>query len=591
MSNTITNLYILKWSSPFASYQILDHPASPISTDDIYVVGSSSDGSVMCGYVIDNTANITYAVRWNGTACTVIGSNAQTIAISQDGNTILGSQWSGGATPYVWIGGATSPTTLPAPGGYSNQTAACMSDDGSIVYGYANNGTSDIGVKWTNTVPSTFALGSGNQTVTSCSNDGSIALAYLDGGGPSSSWGGYYRSGSFFHLAILPSGGTPNAVYGCSGDGSIIYGQAPDQFGIARIVYWDNVLTNTGTVSGTPVYGDCHVLSTPANAWGLYRGNANDAAVVAVGTLESEIASFAAKWTSSGYVNLTPVPLPNGGGAGDGFACSHDGSIIAGRGSALVSGQYLSGLPCYWDGTFTQHILPLPTGASGYASVVTRDGATIAARVEWFTTTIGAWIFRSGTSTASGGFGQAWFDSSYVNFANPTTRAGFITSSGGWVDFGTNGEMPTGSSPLNFLNVEDGTPDGILFGWGQSGGQSSWNNDTSGVDPSTGTTYGALEFDICSATNTVQLTLTDLSVSVTLSVSSTNEVTLRWSDDAGASWSNGLLRSLGRPGEYLTTPTWYRLGMSRNRIIELSWSGDAASALQGAFVEVTIAQT
>lgn len=193
-----------------------------------------------------------------------------------------------------------------------------------------------------------------------------------------------------------------------------------------------------------------------------------------------------------------------------------------------------------------------------------------------------------------GAVGDVWANNSYVDFDNPNVRAAFENADGTWLWLGTNGERPTLSSPLLFLTVQTGDPPAdILTGYGQSGAQSSWFLVNQGVDPTTGQPYPAMSFDQCEATLPNNLELTDIQVITTTTqlVPHDDLITLRWSDDAGASWSNGLLRSLGAPGEYFTTPSWYRLGMSRNRIIELSWSGARAEALQGCFVEVTIAAT
>lgn len=64
------------------------------------------------------------------------------------------------------------------------------------------------------------------------------------------------------------------------------------------------------------------------------------------------------------------------------------------------------------------------------------------------------------------------------------------------------------------------------------------------------------------------------------------QITLRWSDDRGVSYSNGVKQSLGKTGEYLTSIQWNRLGMARDRVFEVSWSSPVRTALQGAFVDV-----
>lgn len=62
------------------------------------------------------------------------------------------------------------------------------------------------------------------------------------------------------------------------------------------------------------------------------------------------------------------------------------------------------------------------------------------------------------------------------------------------------------------------------------------------------------------------------------------QCSLRWSDDRGASWQNAQTRSMGKIGEYNTWPRWNRLGMARDRVFELSWSVNAKTWLNGAFV-------
>jgi hypothetical protein len=70
-----------------------------------------------------------------------------------------------------------------------------------------------------------------------------------------------------------------------------------------------------------------------------------------------------------------------------------------------------------------------------------------------------------------------------------------------------------------------------------------------------------------------------------------NMVTLRWSDDGGYSWSNGLEQSLGNIGEYLTSVQFRRLGMARNRVWEVSWSGALPEALNGLSIQFETAAT
>lgn len=62
-------------------------------------------------------------------------------------------------------------------------------------------------------------------------------------------------------------------------------------------------------------------------------------------------------------------------------------------------------------------------------------------------------------------------------------------------------------------------------------------------------------------------------------------VSLRWSDDRGASFGNAVMMPLGQSGQYITSLQWWGLGMARDRVFELSWSAPVKTALNGAFVE------
>jgi hypothetical protein len=68
-------------------------------------------------------------------------------------------------------------------------------------------------------------------------------------------------------------------------------------------------------------------------------------------------------------------------------------------------------------------------------------------------------------------------------------------------------------------------------------------------------------------------------------------VWLRWSDDRGQSWGNPVMSSLGKTGEFLTSIQFQRLGYSRDRVFELSWSAPVKTALNGAFVDASPART
>lgn len=66
-------------------------------------------------------------------------------------------------------------------------------------------------------------------------------------------------------------------------------------------------------------------------------------------------------------------------------------------------------------------------------------------------------------------------------------------------------------------------------------------------------------------------------------------LSLRWSDNRGVSFGNPILASMGYGGAtgYGTWVSFNRLGMARDRIFEVSWSGPMVTALNGAFIRYT----
>lgn len=66
-------------------------------------------------------------------------------------------------------------------------------------------------------------------------------------------------------------------------------------------------------------------------------------------------------------------------------------------------------------------------------------------------------------------------------------------------------------------------------------------------------------------------------------------VNLRWSDDRGKTYGNYVSQSLGAVGQFLTSIQWGRLGLARDRVFEISWSVPQKTALNGAWIETTVA--
>lgn len=69
------------------------------------------------------------------------------------------------------------------------------------------------------------------------------------------------------------------------------------------------------------------------------------------------------------------------------------------------------------------------------------------------------------------------------------------------------------------------------------------------------------------------------------------QVSLRLSDTGGQSWGDPITQSIGSGGQYVTTPTWWRLGMARDRVFELFGEATPGLALSGAWIEAVPAGT
>lgn len=68
-------------------------------------------------------------------------------------------------------------------------------------------------------------------------------------------------------------------------------------------------------------------------------------------------------------------------------------------------------------------------------------------------------------------------------------------------------------------------------------------------------------------------------------------VLLRYSDDRGVTYGNYLEQSLGAAGQYLTSVQYNRLGLARDRVYEVLWSAPIITALQGAYLTTSAAQS
>ncbi len=85
--------------------------------------------------------------------------------------------------------------------------------------------------------------------------------------------------------------------------------------------------------------------------------------------------------------------------------------------------------------------------------------------------------------------------------------------------------------------------------------------------------------------------IADIEVGTDLDPEDDPMLSLRWSDNRGVSFGNIIQQSLGKTGQYQTIPAWNRLGFARDRVFELSWTASAATALNGAFVDIEKMET
>ena len=74
-------------------------------------------------------------------------------------------------------------------------------------------------------------------------------------------------------------------------------------------------------------------------------------------------------------------------------------------------------------------------------------------------------------------------------------------------------------------------------------------------------------------------------------VTVTPQIFLSFSDDRGRTYGNPIGQSMGLTGEFLTTVSWNRLGMARDRVFKLQWSCNLDTALNGGFVDAIGAAT
>ena len=69
------------------------------------------------------------------------------------------------------------------------------------------------------------------------------------------------------------------------------------------------------------------------------------------------------------------------------------------------------------------------------------------------------------------------------------------------------------------------------------------------------------------------------------------QILLSWSDNGGVSFKNKLSRSLGKVGEYLTRPVWFKLGKSVNRVYKIEITDNVPRNIIECVVEGSVGYT
>lgn len=271
------------------------------------------------------------------------GGDIRSIAaeVSNDGSTVVGRSssvlsGSGGLAyeAFRWTV-AEGIQPLGILDGAGSSAANGVNYDGSVIVGYSPDGVSEA-FRWTATTGMVAlplaqnATGMGNTDIGSAfgvSNDGSIISGYHQGVGAAVLW----TSEGITELPPLSSGfGLGRAI---NGDGTVVVGQANNEFGVSEAYRWSE---QTGTV-GLGTLGDATGVTT---TFSIARGVSDDGEVV-VGYSQRPLnkkgnrtTHEAFRWTADdGMVSLGTL----GADTSAARAASADGSIIVGNsGGAFI---------------------------------------------------------------------------------------------------------------------------------------------------------------------------------------------------------------------------------------------------------------
>lgn len=248
----------------------------------------------------------------------------------------------------------------------------------------------------------------------------------------------------------------------------------------------------------------------------------------------------------------TILEIRNSGGGAVGFLITYTSS-----GKFQISGNQSGGTSCLsviTSNTYTslttyylvQASWDLSTGTVNLYVNGTSDASSIS--------TVNANISYTKTDADIGGFSglnrpvhaslsEFWFTTSYLDFSSSANRGLFINSSGYPLFLGTTGQIPTGTSPIIYINgsaANAGTNAGTGGNFTVNG---TFLNATSPSSPPTGT--------------------------LTTGIGSNPQARLRLSRDYGTTYGEPIYSPLGQIGNYVNRTIWRKLGWTRGTVAEI----------------------
>lgn len=386
--------------------------------------------------------------------------------------------------------------------------------------------------------------------------------------------------------ALPLAGGVQGAAYAISADGGTVVGSV-DVGGSLRACYWTDTV---GPITIGPADSEASCVSADGSVIVGYQSG------------------LLWRWTAAGGL------VTFGTSSDSALAMSADASRVVG--TTLVSGREQA---CYWNAAGTRTLLGfLPGHDVSNAQAVSADGSFIVGTSYLHTdetNTIRAWRWTAaggmvslgvaGTATGSRGFG--------VSGDGTVVVGGLLNASGGvgafqWSPGGGMIAIPaltiaTGvsgdGSTLIASSLLPAVGTSSYFAYQTASGITVPDPTTNPTDPTgaKGTYPNGVSADgktvvgYSFGTNPLPWIYRAVEPAPAPPADFVNLISLRWSDDRGHSWSSPVTQSMGNPGEYRTSVQYQRLGMARDRVFEISWSTPFKTALQGAWIDVTPAQS